>query len=125
MHEGDLYAPLPGHLRGRVDVLVVNAPYVPTDAIDQMPPEARDHERHLALDGGDDGLDVHRRVAAAARDWLAPEGELVVEVAPVQVPATLALMAAPGLEPHVVVDDHRDATAVVGVAPGVAPEPAG
>ncbi len=72
VHEGDLYDALPGDLRSRVDVLAVNAPYVPTDAIATMPPEARDHEARIALDGGGDGLDVHRRVAAGARDWLAP-----------------------------------------------------
>ena len=79
VHEGDLYDALPGDLRGRVDVLAVNAPYVPTDAIATMPPEARDHEARIALDGGGDGLDVHRRVAAGARDWLAPGGHLLIE----------------------------------------------
>ena len=58
----------------RVDVVVANAPYVPTDAIALMPPEARDHEPAVALDGGVDGLDVQRRVAAAAPGWLAPGG---------------------------------------------------
>ena len=43
-------------------MLVANAPYVPTDAIALMPPEARDHEPRVALDGGPDGLDVQRRV---------------------------------------------------------------
>ena len=66
--EGDLFEPLPDDLRGRVDVLVVNAPYVPTDAIATMPPEARDHEHRIALDGGVDGLDVQRRVIAEAAD---------------------------------------------------------
>src|SRR5690606_34700627 len=60
---GDLDAPLPATLLGRVDVLTVNAPYVPTDAIRTLPPEARDHEPRAAIDGGPDGLDVHRRVA--------------------------------------------------------------
>ena len=48
-------------------MLVVNAPYVPTDAIATMPPEARDHEHRIALDGGADGLDVQRRVIDARR----------------------------------------------------------
>ena len=64
--EGDLFAPLPTSLRGRVDVLLANVPYVPTDAIALMPPEARDHENRATLDGGDDGLDVMRRVSAGA-----------------------------------------------------------
>jgi release factor glutamine methyltransferase len=72
VYEGDLYDALPASLRGRVDVLAVNAPYVPTDAIALMPPEARLHEPAVALDGGGDGLDVprrrrRRRVAGAGR----------------------------------------------------------
>ena len=66
VYQGDLYRPLPADLRGRVDLLLVNAPYVPTEAIELMPPEARDYEARVALDGGGDGLDVHRRVAADA-----------------------------------------------------------
>ena len=65
-YEGDLYDALPDHLRGRVNAIVANAPYVPTDAIATMPPEARDHEHRVALDGGADGLDIQRRVIAGA-----------------------------------------------------------
>src|SRR5664279_1727522 len=76
---GDLFEPLPTALRGRVEILTANAPYVPTGAIGMMPPEARLHERRVALDGGADGLDVVRRVAGQARDWLAPGGHVLVE----------------------------------------------
>ena len=76
VYEGDLYEPLPRALRGRVDLLAVNAPYVPTDAVALMPPEARLHESRVALDGGADGLDVQRRIAADAAAWLAPGGYL-------------------------------------------------
>lgn len=74
MYDGDLYQPLPAALRGRVDLLVANAPYIPTEAIRLLPPEARVHEPRVAHDGGTDGLDVQRKVAAAARTWLAPGG---------------------------------------------------
>jgi release factor glutamine methyltransferase len=67
VHEGDLDAPLPAALRGRVDVLVANAPYVPTGAVGLMPPEARLPEPRVALDGGADGLDVQRRACARPR----------------------------------------------------------
>lgn len=112
--EGDLFAPPPDHLRHRVDVLVVNAPYVPSDELDHMPAEARDSEHRVALDGGGDGLDVHRRVAAACPDWLAPGGLYLVEVAPMQVDTMMSVMAAAGLEPAVAEDPDLDATAVVG-----------
>jgi len=112
--EGDLFAALPPHLRGRVDVLVVNAPYVPTAAIASMPPEARDHEHRIALDGGTDGLDVQRRVIRDAGDWLASDGELVVETGRHQVPATSVAMADAGLVPELHTVTDLDAVAVRG-----------
>ena len=114
MLAGDLFDPLPDELRGRVDLLCVNAPYVPTDAIADLPPEARDHEPAIALDGGGDGLDLHRRVAAGARDWLAPGGSLLLETSGRQAPGTLAAVVAGGLAGRVVADDDRGATVVVG-----------
>ena len=112
--EGDLFDPLPIDVRGRVDVLAVNAPYVPTAEIAMMPPEARDHEAHVALDGGDDGLDVHRRVAASAAEWLAPGGHLLIETSRGQAARTIAAVEAGGLEARVLRDDELDATVVVG-----------
>jgi release factor glutamine methyltransferase len=111
---GDLFAPLPVTLRGRVDVLVANVPYVPTDAIALMPPEARNHEPRVALDGGDDGLDVARRVIAAARDWLAPGGSLLFEASERQADTALALLADAGFLPRIASDDEVGATVAVG-----------
>lgn len=117
VHAGDLWDALPAALRGRVDVVAANAPYVPTDEIATMPPEARDHEARVALDGGPDGLELHRRVAAGARDWLAPRGVLVLETSRRQAATTQALLAAAGLTTRVVTDDDVAGTVVVGVAP--------
>ena len=89
VHEGDLYAALPADLRGRVALVAANAPYVPTAAIATMPPEARDHEARIALDGGADGLDVQRRVIAGAPEWLAAGGLLLVETSLPQADRTL------------------------------------
>jgi release factor glutamine methyltransferase len=114
--EGDLDAPLPPSLLGRVDVLVANAPYVPTGAIATMPPEARDHEARVALDGGADGLDVQRRVAAAAPRWLAAGGSLLIETSERQAPATAEAMTAAGLVARVARSDELDATVVIGRA---------
>ena len=86
----------------------------PTDAIALMPPEARDHEHRVALDGGADGLDVQRRVAAGAPAWLAPGGHLLVETSVAQAPATAALMTAAGLDPEVVHDEEIGGTVVIG-----------
>ncbi len=113
---GDLYAPLPPALRGRVDVIVANAPYIPTDTLRLLPREARDHEPRVALDGGAEGLDVQRRVAAGAPGWLAPGGTLLIETSERQSPLTHALVAAAGLVPRVVRSDDLDATVVLGRA---------
>ena len=110
--EGDLFDALPDALRGRVDVLAVNAPYVPTEEIALMPPEARDHEARVALDGGADGLDVHRRVAASAARWLAPGGHLLIETSEQQAATAVELMRQGGLVPTVMADDD-DATVVI------------
>jgi release factor glutamine methyltransferase len=117
VYEGDLDAPLRADLRGRVAVVVANAPYVPTDAIALMPPEARDHEPRVALDGGADGLDVQRRVIAAAPGWLTPGGSLLIETGERQAPLTVAAMAAVGLVAQVERSEELDATAVVGTLP--------
>ena len=114
VYEGDLYEPLPVALRGRVDLVVVNAPYVPTEAIGLMPPEARVHEPRVALDGGADGHDVLRRVITAAPVWLAPGGHLLVETSERQVQQTLDTVACHGLTPRVVSSDELDATVVIG-----------
>ena len=114
VHEGDLYRALPDDLRGRVTAVVANAPYVPTGAIATMPPEARDHEHRVALDGGADGLDVQRGVIAGAPAWLAPGGRVLVETSVGQAPVTAALMEAAGLAAVVVHDDEVDGTVVIG-----------
>ncbi|WP_219910619.1 putative protein N(5)-glutamine methyltransferase [Saccharothrix carnea] len=117
VYVGDLYDPLPVSLAGRVDVLVANAPYVPTGAIGLMPPEARDHEPRVALDGGVDGLDVQRRVIASAARWLAPGGRLLVETGARQASGTVAAFARGGLRAEVVSDEELSATVVVGSFP--------
>ena len=114
VHEGDLYAALPGRLKGSVDVLVVNAPYVPTASIGSMPREARVHEPRVSLDGGPDGLDIQRRVIAEAVAWLRPGGHLLIETSRRQAPLTAAAMAGGGLGPRIACSAELDATVVIG-----------
>jgi release factor glutamine methyltransferase len=114
VYEGDLYDPLPASLRGRVDLLVVNAPYVPTDEITMMPPEARLHEPAVALDGGADGLDVQRRVTAAAAQWLAPGGHLLIETSERQAQATERVFVDGALMARTARSEQLAATVVIG-----------
>jgi release factor glutamine methyltransferase len=114
VYQGDLYQPLPARLRGRVGILAANVPYVPTGEIGFLPPEARAHEPLVALDGGPDGLDVLRRVAVGAPEWLVPGGHLLIETSERQVPAASAAFAASGLTPRVATADELNATVVIG-----------
>jgi release factor glutamine methyltransferase len=111
---GDLDAPLPAQLHGRVRLVVANAPYVPTDAISLLPHEARDHEPLVALDGGHDGLRIQQRVAAAAPSWLAQGGRLLIETSESQAEQTAALIEASGMTAEVMRSDDLDATVVIG-----------
>ena len=114
---GDLYEPLPRARRGAVDVIVANAPYVPTDELAWLPREAREHEPAVTLDGGRDGVDLHRRIAADASEWLRPRGLLFVETSSGQAERTLAAFVAHGLVAEVRSSPDEEATVVVGTRP--------
>ncbi len=116
---GDLFDPLPDRLRGRVDVIVANLPYVPTEQIALMPREAREHEARIALDGGPDGLDLQRRAAAAAPGWLRPGGRILIETGRRQAPYTAEILARNGFRTMISTDDEIDGTAVIGIHPDV------
>lgn len=77
LHQGDLYAPLPAGRR--YEVILANPPYVNAASMQALPPEYR-HEPQIALAGGDDGMDVVRRIVAGAKTRLAPDGILVIEI---------------------------------------------
>ncbi|MFE3588783.1 putative protein N(5)-glutamine methyltransferase [Streptomyces niveus] len=111
--EGDLFDALPDDLRSRIDILLANVPYVPTEEVGLLPSEARDHEPLVALDGGADGLDVLRRVTAEASRWLAPGGHLLFETSEHQAPGAVTTVSADGLAPRVVTSEEWDATVVV------------
>lgn len=121
VYQGDLYEALPAELRGRITILLANVPYVPTGDIALLPPEARDYEPHVALDGGADGLDLLRRVAADAPHWLAPGGSLLMESSERQAPHVVEIMERSGLTARVAQCEEWDATAVVATRAAVEP----
>jgi len=112
--EGDLLDALPAAVRGRVDLVVANAPYVPTDSIATMPPEARLHEPRVTLDGGKDGLDVQRRAVDQAPSWLTPGGHMLIETSRAQAGRTVDLFTRRGFVARVATSAELDATVVVG-----------
>lgn len=116
--EGDLFTAVPGGLRGRLDVIVANAPYVPTGEIAFMPGEARDHEPRSALDGGERGTAVQARITREAPRWLRPGGLLLIETSVGQAAETQALMRSAGLAARIRHSDDLDATLAAGVQPG-------
>jgi release factor glutamine methyltransferase len=112
--QGNLYAALPPSLRGRINVLLSNVPYVPTDEIRFLPTEARLHEPVSTLDGGTDGLAILRLVAAEACQWLAPGGSMLAETSEAQAPVAAAILLASGLTPRITTSDELYATTVIG-----------
>ena len=93
-------------LAGTVDVVVCNPPYVPLEAWESVAPEARDHDPHLALFSGQDGLDAIRLLAVRAAVLLRPGGVLGVEHADVQGESVPAVLTATGRWADV--RDHAD-----------------
>ena len=114
IYQGDLYNALPHTLRGRVNIIVANVPYVPTDAIKMLPREARLYESKVALDGGKDGLHLQRKVAAEAPQWLVSGGYLLVETSEIQAAQTFKIFTNAGLTTKIVRDEESDATVVIG-----------
>lgn len=109
--EGDLFAPLPAHLRGQIDVVVANTPYVPSGMVALMPPEAKDHEPLHTLDGGPDGLALLRRIASDATHWLRPGGVVLIEISESQYDAAHHAFESAGLLTSARIDP--DGTSVI------------
>lgn len=114
VHRGDLFEALPESLRGRVDVIAANSPYVPSRELGLMPREARLYEPPWALDGGPDGMDPLRRIAAGAAAWLAPGGTVLIEAASNTAGTAKAIVAEAGLSARVARDEELDVAVVAG-----------
>jgi len=110
---GDLFDAVPLSLQARVDLLLANAPYVPTGMVATMPRESRDFEPRAAIDGGVDGMDVQRRVFARARPWLSATGHVVTETSTAQSTPLAAAAHEAGLRAQILSDDERGATVLV------------
>ena len=88
-------------VEGPFDLIVSNPPYIAHDEIETLAPEVRDYDPQVALDGGQDGLDAYRRIAADAKRILAPGGRLFVELGAGQDEPVRALFTKAGLSPGI------------------------
>ena len=90
---GDLFAGLPPSIRRRVDLLVSNPPYIGGGEIDDLPAEVREYEPIAALEAGPTGLEVLRRIAVGAPDWLRPAGIIACEIGDTQGDACMRIFS--------------------------------
>ena len=110
--EGNLLEPLPANLRGELDLVVSNPPYVRRDQLDGLSAEVR-HDPPEALDGGEDGLAVYRALVAQAVRWLRPGGWLALEIGAEQGESVPALLGSAGLTDVTMSHDYNELPRVV------------
>ena len=96
-YHGNWFEPIV-HLKGKLSGMVSNPPYIPSKAVLVLQPEVTDHEPHLALDGGEDGLDCLRHLVTTATDYLVPSGLWIVEMMMGQMDTVVELLENTGYE---------------------------
>ena len=111
--QGDALGELFPGQREQFDLIVSNPPYIPRADIETLDTSVKDYEPHLALDGGEDGLDFYRSISEKWKAALAPGGRLYFEVGIGQADAVLRIMRAQGFGDIQVVKDHHDIPRVV------------
>ena len=93
--QGDLFEPFKNESL-QMDLIVTNPPYVDFKAYDSLPPEVRDYEPHLALDGRENGFFFIEKIIREATDYMYPDGWLLIEMAPDQIQTSLEMLRAYG-----------------------------
>lgn len=110
---GDGYRPLPTSLKGKIDLLVSNPPYIRSEEIAGLPREVAAHDPQAALDGGSDGLQLYRALAAGFATWLAPTAGVAVEIGHDQAEAVVDIFGRAGCRDLAVHRDYNDLPRVV------------
>jgi len=113
VEQGSRFDPLPAHLRGKVDLLVSNPPYIRSAEIEELSREVAEHDPHTALDGGPDGLVFYRALAAGAGAWLRPGGHVAVEIGDDQAEDVGNIFAASGFTDLHTIQDYAERDRVV------------
>ena len=111
--QGDALGELFPGQREQFDLIVSNPPYIPRADIETLDTSVKDYEPHLALDGGEDGLDFYRSISEKWKEALAPGGRLYFEVGIGQADNVLRIMRTQGFGDIQVVKDHHDIPRVV------------
>ena len=110
---GDMYAPLPKRVAGRVDVIAAHVPYVPADELDDLPVEVREHEPIHTLTDQGDGLGLMRRAIEESVQWLKPGGWLLLEMSEDMAPKARRMCRKVGFENDGVATDDDGLSVVV------------
>ncbi len=105
LFEGEMLDPLPADLRGEIDVVVSNPPYVPSNDRDALPRDVVDHEPHIALFADETGAALIERICVDATTWLKPDGWLVLEIGHGQGARVESLMRVAGYREVEIRDD--------------------
>ena len=111
--EGSRFDPFPRHLKGQVDLVISNPPYVRREDISTLAVEVAAHDPHEALDGGPDGLIFYRALASEMAQWLRPGGHIAVEIGHDQGPEVRDIFAASGGRDIRIIKDYSDKDRVV------------
>jgi len=112
--ESDLFK----KINGTYHMITANPPYIVRDEIKELMPEITEHEPHIALDGGDDGMDFYRRICEAAPEYLVPGGRLLMEFDDSQAEPVREMMLQAGFKD---IEIHRDLAGLRRVIEGVYP----
>jgi release factor glutamine methyltransferase len=110
---GNRFDPLPAHLKGQVDLVVSNPPYIREADIPGLAAEVSEHDPVEALSGGQDGLVFYRALVSGVSDWLRPGGHMAVEIGDDQGQDVEDIFSASGLEDIRVIRDYADRDRVV------------
>lgn len=111
--KGSRFEPFPRHLRGEVDLIISNPPYIRRDEIPDLAVEVSDHDPGEALDGGPDGLVFYRALASEMKEWLRPGGHVAVEIGHDQGSEVRDILAASGGHDIRIIQDYSDRDRVV------------
>jgi release factor glutamine methyltransferase len=113
VYQGDLFAALPRTALHSLDLIVANAPYVPTAEIQRLPAEARLYEPFSTLDGGPDGTSVQKRILESAAEWLRDPGVVLIETAEDMADLTLRIAGEAGFNSEIRACSRLDATLMI------------